>query len=102
MHGTGETVFNRREDVVGDAVLDTRVQRLERGSRNQLDVFAEEFDGSFFAECAALALKGDSGRGRDNHAHDPQISLCAFSSAGISTQTYQGAKQSVKLSMDWK
>src|SRR6202035_5197300 len=57
MNRSAQAVLNRRENIICSPILDARVQRLKRGPRDELDTFAKELDGLFFAECAALALK---------------------------------------------
>ena len=68
MHGASEAIFDRREDVVGEAVVDRREGCFERGARDESDVRAGELQRGFFAERSAFALECDPRFERKFHA----------------------------------
>src|SRR6202035_5320044 len=41
VNGSCQTIFNRSENIIGDIILDAGVKRLERESRDELNVFAQ-------------------------------------------------------------
>jgi hypothetical protein len=55
-----QAVLNRRENVVSGALVDGRIQRFERRTRDKRQAISQEFRGRLFAEGAVLALKGHS------------------------------------------
>ncbi len=57
---TGERIFDRGEESVGEAFADGTEGGVEGGARDRGNSFAEEADGGFFAEGTGLALEGDA------------------------------------------
>ena len=55
--GAGESVFDRGEESVGQAVADGAEGGVEGGAGDGGDSLAEELDSGFFAEGAGLALE---------------------------------------------
>src|SRR5437763_4464901 len=62
MHEASETILNGCQDVISSFIADGPEKRLERGTGNERDLLAQQLDGSFFTECAGLALKSNSWR----------------------------------------
>jgi len=60
MHPSGDSVRDRRYDVIGFSIRDALEQRGKRSLRHELYVAAQQCQSGLFAERAAFALKCDS------------------------------------------
>src|ERR1700728_3677768 len=64
---TRETIFDRREQIVGHAVANGAESGLKSRAPYELDILAQELHGSLFTEGAAFALKCDARVFRNLH-----------------------------------